>query len=96
MDPEKNIVYVGREQLLYKDSLKINNVNFLDLNLEFEKEYEFFVKLRSTNNPNKAKIIFHKDLTGDVKLFEPSRNIAKGQLCGIYRENRVVGSGFIE
>lgn len=96
MDSEKNIVYVGREQLLYKDSLKINNVNFLDLNLEFEKEYEFFVKLRSTNNPNRAKIIFHKDLTGDVKLFEPSRNIAKGQLCGIYRENRVVGSGFIE
>lgn len=95
IDAEKNIVYVGREELLFEDTLKINNVNFLDLELEFEKEYEFDVKLRSTNNPDKAKVVFHKDLTADVKLLKPSRNISKGQLCGIYRGNRVVASGFI-
>ncbi|HSQ98107.1 MAG TPA: tRNA 2-thiouridine(34) synthase MnmA [Rickettsiales bacterium] len=95
IDAEKNIIYIGSEEYLFKSEFKINNVNFLDLELEFEKEYEFDVKLRSTNNPDKAKIIFHKDLTGDVKLLKPSRNISKGQLCGIYRENRVVASGFI-
>lgn len=95
IDIENNIVYVGREKLLFEDKLQINNINFLDLSLEFEKEYEFDIKLRSTNNPDIAKIIFHKDLTGDVKLLKLSRNISKGQLCGIYRENRVVASGFI-
>ncbi|MDD2840467.1 MAG: hypothetical protein PHY80_05110, partial [Rickettsiales bacterium] len=80
---------------LFEDKLCINTINFLDLKLEFEKEYEFDIKLRSTNNSDKAKVIFHKDLTGDVKLLKPSRNISRGQLCGIYRENRVVASGFI-
>lgn len=95
IDTNKNIVYVGKEELLFEDKLQIRSVNFLDLELEFEKEYEFDVKLRSTNNPDKAKVVFHKDLTGDVKLLKPSRNISKGQLCGIYKENRVVASGFI-
>lgn len=95
IDAEKNIVYVGEEKLLFKNELQINSVNFLDLDLEFEKEYEFNVKLRSTNNTNKAQIIFHRDLSADVKLLQPSRNISKGQLCGIYKENRIVASGII-
>ena len=63
--------------------------------MEFEKEYEFDVKLRSTNNPDRAKVVFHNDNTADVMLLKPSRNVSLGQLCGIYNGSRVVASGFI-
>ncbi len=78
-----------------KTDVKINKVNFLDLTLQFEKEYEFDVKLRSTNNPDKAVVVFHSDNTADVKLLKPSRNVSLGQLCGMYDNTRVVASGFI-
>lgn len=95
IDPEKNIVYVGSEKDLFKTDLEINDVNFLDLSLEFEKEYEFDVKLRSTNNPDRAIVVFYNNGTANVKLLEPSRNVSRGQLCGIYSGNRIVASGFI-
>ena len=31
----------------------------------------------------------------DVELFEPSRNISKGQVCCFYDDTRVVASGYI-
>lgn len=94
-DVEKNIVYVGSEADLFKTDVEIETVNILDLDLEFEKEYEFDVKLRSTNNPDRAKVILHKNGTGNVKLLKSSRNVSRGQLCGIYNGSRVVASGFI-
>ena len=95
LDPINNIVYVGSEKDLYKTKLKINKVNFLNLSLKYNTEYEFFVKLRSTNNPNKAKVIFCENGEADVELFEPSRNISKGQVCCFYDDTRVVASGYI-
>lgn len=96
IDPDKNIVYVASEDDLFKTNIKIDRVNFLDLTLEFEKEYEFDVKLRSTNNPDRAKIIFHNDNTANVILLKPSRNVSLGQLCAIYDSNRIVASGYIQ
>ena len=95
LDPVNNIVYVGSEKDLYKDELKINNINFLDLSLKFNVEYEFFVKLRSTNSPSTAKVVFYDNNEAKVKLLEPSRNISKGQVCCFYDSNRVVASGYI-
>jgi len=96
IDAENNIVYVGNESELFKTTLKINNVNFLNSSLEFDKGYEFEVKLRSTQSVEKAVIVFKNDLTADVSLLEPSRNISKGQLCCMYLGNRVMASGFIQ
>ena len=95
IDPERNIVYVGEEKYLFRNELNINKLNFLDKSLQFDTEYEFDVKLRSTNNPDKAKVIFNNENEAVVKLLNPSRNISKGQLCCIYNGNRVIASGFI-
>lgn len=95
IDTEKNLVYVGSESELLGKKVNIEKVSLLDLNLEFEKVYEFDVKLRSTNNSDRAKIVFHKDNTGEVELLKPSRNITRSQLCCIYDGNRVTGSGYI-
>lgn len=95
LDPINNIVYVGSEKDLYKKDLKINNLNFLDLSLQYNIEYEFFVKLRSTNSPSKATVIFYDNNEAEVHLLEPSRNISKGQVCCFYDNARVVASGYI-
>jgi len=95
IDAKKNIVYVGSEKDLLKTDLQIDTVNFLDLDIEFEKEYELDVKLRSTNTTDRSKVIFHSNNTANITLLKPSRNVAPGQLCCIYDNARVIASGFI-
>lgn len=95
IDAEKNIVYVGEKKYLFNTELNINKLNLLNKKLEFNIEYEFDVKLRSTNNPDRAKIIFKNENEAIIKLLQPSRNISKGQLCCIYDNTRVVASGYI-
>ncbi len=95
IDAEKNIVYVGEKKYLFNTELNINKLNLLNKKLEFNIEYEFDVKLRSTNNPDRAKIIFKNENEATIKLLQPSRNISKGQLCCIYDNTRVVASGYI-
>lgn len=95
IDAEKNIVYVGSEKDLFKSELTVSNLNFLVSGVEYNKKYEFDVKLRSTNSPVKADVIFHES-SAQVKLLEPSRNVSKGQVCCFYDNDLVIGSGYIE
>jgi tRNA-specific 2-thiouridylase len=95
IDARKNIVYVGAESDLFKKNLTIGTLNFLDKTLEKNKIYELEIKLRSTNKTDIAEVVFMADDTANITLKEPSRNVSKGQLCGMYRGNRLVGSGFI-
>ncbi|MDR2527174.1 MAG: tRNA 2-thiouridine(34) synthase MnmA [Rickettsiales bacterium] len=95
VDPKKNIVYVGSESDLYKKEVYIDNLNLLAIELQREEEYEVDVKLRSTTKIDKARVIFH-DNDANITLIEPSKNVAKGQLCGIYIEQRLAASGFIK
>ena len=94
IDAKKNIVYVGEEKYLFNDIVNITNINYLNRSINFNQEYEFDVKLRSTNNPDKATVIFNNN-TATIKLLKPSRNISRGQLCCIYDNTRVVASGYI-
>lgn len=96
IDAKNNIVYVGEEKDLFKNDFYIDKVNILKQDLKFENEYEFDVKLRSTNNSNRAKVIFYNDQTANVKLLKPSRNISIGQVCCFYDGNIVVASGYIK
>jgi tRNA-specific 2-thiouridylase len=95
LNAEKNIVYVGAWEDLFKNTLTIKDVNFLDKSLEIGKPYKFGVKLRHIQALDMAKIIFNSDGTANVELDKPSRNIAKGQVCCMYRGDRVVASGYI-
>lgn len=95
IDAENNVVYVGNEKDLMTSEFNIFDTNILYKNIEFGKEYNFDVKVRYSQNLEKAKVIFNKNGVTDVKLLNPSRNVAKGQLCCIYDGEFVVGSGFI-
>jgi len=97
LDAEKNIVYVGSNEDLYSSEVDLYDLNLLDLSVESGKEYKFKVKFRSGHKGDLAKVIFDiKNARAKVVLNEPSRAIAKGQLCAFYDGTRVVGSGWIE
>lgn len=96
IDSEKNVVYVGSESDLYSDKIKLKNLNLLDLAFESDVEYKLTVRLRSTHEGEKAKVVFKKDKkTAKVELMKLSRAITKGQLCVFYDRAKVIGSGWI-
>jgi tRNA-specific 2-thiouridylase len=95
IDPRKNIVYVGAESDLFKKEIVIDTLNFLDPQLQFDEEYTVDVKLRSSNRTEKGRVIFRANDVGNITLDVGSRNVSKGQLCGIYVGDRLVASGFI-
>ncbi|GMO62559.1 MAG: tRNA 2-thiouridine(34) synthase MnmA [Rickettsiales bacterium] len=94
IDPRANIVYVGDETDLFKKEVYIDTLNLLAPELVADREYEVEVKLRSTTKTDKGKVVFHKD-DANITLDIASRNVSKGQLCGIYIGERLVASGFI-
>lgn len=94
IDPRENIVYVGDESDLFKKNVFIDTLNLLSPDMEMEKEYNVEVKLRSTTKIDEAKVVFYTD-TANIILNSPSRNVSKGQLCGIYIGERLIASGFI-
>ena len=56
------------------------------------------MKLRSGAPVLSASIEFdiNDKTTAKIKLFEPTINIAKGQVCAIYNENnQLLGGGYI-
>jgi tRNA-specific 2-thiouridylase len=95
IDPRANIVYVGSESDLFKKEVYIDTLNLLASELEQHKEYEVEVKLRSTTKADKGRVIFGKN-DANIVLDVASRNVSKGQLCGIYIKERLIASGFIK
>lgn len=93
LDPINNLVIVGDDEDLFRDNLKIENINVLN-DLINDKNTEFLFKLRSTHYGEVGKIKIENGI-GYIKLNKPVRAITKGQLCCIYKDGLVVGSGWI-
>lgn len=101
VDPETKQVFIGEEEYLFDESLKIKELNWIGEGASIPKEgLEIEVKLRSLSNRKKGKIIPINDkgeFTGECKiaLFEPARAITPGQACVLYSDTRVLGGGWI-
>ena len=93
LDPINNLVIVGNDEDLFRDSLQIERINVLN-NEIYNENTEFLCKLRSTHRGELGKITI-KDGIGTIKLNKPVRAITKGQLCTLYKDTMVVGSGWI-
>lgn len=92
LDSLSNTVYVGSNEDLYSDRVYLNNFNKLS---KFEIGKEYIIKLRSAHagQPGFIELIDEKNVI--IKLKNPARAITKGQLCCIYDNDIVVGSGWI-
>ena len=91
-DKDTNEVIVGEEEFLYSSDLILKNINILDKNISENVEYYF--KLRSTQAGQYGKIKFIEDNRIKIILNEGARAITKGQLTAIYKDTKVIASGW--
>ncbi|PPR79308.1 MAG: tRNA-specific 2-thiouridylase MnmA [Alphaproteobacteria bacterium MarineAlpha2_Bin1] len=92
IDASKNQVIVGHKDLLFVNRVKLNNVNLIG-NLE-DINSELHVKLRSTQVPVEASLKKSKD-KWLVTLRKSERGVSPGQACVFYKEDMLVGGGWI-
>ena len=95
LDAEKNIVYVGTKQDLFKDSLKIKDVKFqYETN---EKSFDALVKIRYNMDAKKAHIEIEEN-KASINFYEPVSSITSGQAAVFYdiKDHHLIGGGWIE
>jgi len=93
IDAEKKRVIIGEKEKAYTKSFTIENINLFCgdyINRKFEAE----VKIRYKSKPCMAKIILSGN-RGKIEFHEPQFAVTPGQLCVFYKNDYVLGSGFI-
>ena len=88
LDAEKNQVIVGPYDELACDKVYIKETNWLEdiPNTGLKAQ----VKLRSVQEPMKATVF-----NDYIILDEPAFGIATGQACVVYKDNKIIGGGWI-
>lgn len=94
LNTEENQVIVGPKAALAKDTVFVNQCNWLKENLA-EEGMRIDVKLRSISTPASAMLIPDADGRAKIILDEPQYGIAPGQAAVCYDNNRVIGGGWI-
>lgn len=93
VDPEENIVFLAREEELYRDWLLLRDLN-LHLPMDMWEKVEAQIRYRSKPLPVKS---VEKTKEGYmVRLEEPARGITPGQVCAFYTGDMLLGGGIIE
>lgn len=95
LDAQKNTVYVGTKEELFKKSLKIKDIKF---QYPFEeKEFDAMVKIRYNMASQKARIKITQP-TAEIVFYEPAASITKGQAAVFYdlKDSHLIGGGWIE
>lgn len=92
IDPETGTVWMGEEEYLYSSELEIRDLNWLD---KVSDGDVVRAKIRFAHKGADAKIIRQPE--GRIKLafFEKQRAVTSGQAAVFYRDNRLVGGGWI-
>jgi len=95
IDAEKNAIYVGENEELFKSSFVVTGVNWIVFD-NLDKETDCEIKIRYQHIPQKGKIY---PLTEDevmVKFNQPERAITPGQSAVLYQGEVVMGGGIID
>ena len=94
LEKSKNELIVGKEDNLYKDSLKVKDTNCI-LYDNFTDGMEVKAKIRYSAKPQDAVIYVNEDNTLTVKFKERARAITPGQSIVFYIDDVLVGGGEI-
>ena len=93
-DAEKNIVYVGKEELSHKRTVRARDIN-LSFPLE-NNEFDAMVKIRYNMPAQKARLTITDD-TICAEFYEDVNSVTPGQSLVIYdeKEGFLIGGGTI-
>lgn len=92
IDPKDSSVWLGSEEHLYSSRLKLSRLNWLD---EVKEGDEFRVKIRFQHRGGVAKVLHLDEDQIELEFKEPQRAITKGQAAVFYKDNQLVGGGWI-
>ncbi len=95
LEPEARRVVVGPRQALAREGVQLRDVNWLgDAPADADGE-RITVKLRSTGRLLPAALRMTPGGRAEVRLDRPEFGVAPGQACVFYRDDRVLGGGWI-
>ncbi len=94
IDAEKNIVYVGKEELSHKHAVEATDINF-SFPLE-STEFDAMVKIRYNMPAQKARVRVNENRIS-ADFYEPVNSVTSGQSLVIYdgTEGFLIGGGTI-
>ncbi len=90
--PEENLIVVGDEKELYSSQFFIGECNFL-ADIKFDERY--FIKVRYRHKGEYGKIVGEENGVYEVVFEKPQRGITPGQAAVFYKDDTVVGGGWI-
>lgn len=91
IDAQTNDVWVGEEKYLFADKMKVVQTHFLD---QFEDGERLKVKIRFQHKGAWARVFKREDGL-EIEFEEPVRAITPGQAAVMYRDQQLVGGGWI-
>lgn len=96
IDKTKNEIIVGDKEKLMQKKFCVERFIFANEDVEQRTQHgiECIIKVRYSHQGTKG-IIFKRNNTIYVELYEPYGPIVPGQACVFYEENKVLGGGFI-
>ena len=92
--PEDNSVVVGKDEMLYKKTLTVRDINLIALD-KIASPIRAEVKIRYAHQAQPATVSQIDDDTLHIEFDEPQRAIAKGQAAVIYDSDLIIGGGTI-
>jgi len=92
IDESTHTVWLGEEETLYADKVVIKNTNWLD---DFGDDESLRVKIRFHHKGGEAKIKNNGDGSYEINFDSPQRAITPGQAAVVYRDNQLLGGGWI-
>jgi tRNA-specific 2-thiouridylase len=95
LDPANNRVIVGENAALERDELVVEGCNWIAFD-QPPATFEALAKIRYNHAPTPATITLMPAGAACVKLHQPQRAITPGQACVFYRDDIVLGGGWIK
>jgi tRNA-specific 2-thiouridylase len=94
IDVSANRLVVGDREDLLKSSCMVNNINWVSIEKP-NTAIEAYVQIRARHAPAKATIIPKSDDSFIIEFDEPQPAITPGQAAVLYRDDTVMGGGWI-
>lgn len=93
--PETREVIVGNKEDLRRQKIYLKDINWLSEVPIEEYSQPVTVKIRSSNTPMSAKIIYESVDDHYIELESSEYGVSPGQACVVYDGSRVLGGGWI-
>ncbi len=94
LEPESRRVVVGPREALATKTVRLSGVNWLGGDIGAATDCD--VKVRSAQPPVAATLTLLEGGNAEVVLAAPGHGVAPGQACVFYRDDQVLGGGWIE